>query len=267
MYILDLLPLHLILIYAFIFGICIGSFLNVLSDRLSRDETMMGRSYCEKCKHKLSSKDLIPIFSFLSLKGRCRYCRTKLSYMYLLSEILTGLFFALTSFLYIHLISQQNRVIFLVYLAITACLIVIILADIKFHIIPDEIQIALFILAIMKIVITNFSLLNLGWTVLSGIIVMMPILLLFLGTKGRGMGFGDVKFTFIIGLLLGWAQGLLALYIGFISGALVGTYLIICRKTKMKSRIAFGPFLVLGTYIMLFYGEKLVSVVKQLYGF
>lgn len=259
-------PLSIILGFSFLFGMFIGSFLNVLSDRLPREETILGRSYCEKCQHILSSKDLIPVLSFVFLRGRCRYCKTKLSFYYPLAEIITGLIVALTSYLFITFVSNTNIALFLVYQTIVACFIVIVLADLKFHIIPDEMQIALLIVSVVKIFIMGISWQIIGIYFFSGFVVMLPILLLFLFTQGRGMGFGDVKYAFIMGLLLGWQQGLLALYIGFVTGAAVGTVLIVSQKKKMKSKIAFGPFLVLGTYIMLLYGERIVEQVKLWYG-
>ena len=266
MEILTLLPFPLILVFSFLYGVFIGSFLNVLSDRLPREETILGRSYCESCKHQLSSKDLIPVFSFLALKGKCRYCNVKLSWMYPFSEILAGFFFTLTSYLFITFVSSSLSLL-LVYQAIAACLLVIILADFKYHIIPDEMQIALIILALLKVALTSFTLQAFGYVLLAGVMIMLPILLLFLGTQGRGMGFGDVKFAFVMGMLLGIVQGFIALYIAFVTGALIGTILIILKKTKMKAHIAFGPFLVLGVYLMLFFGQQISAYVKSLYGF
>ena len=95
---------------------------------------------------------------------------------------------------------------------------------------------------------------------------MAPILLLWLVTKGRGMGFGDVKLAFTMGVLLGIKGGLMALYIAFVSGAVTGVILLIGKKKGLKSKIAFGPFLVIGTVIVLFYGGKLMEIFRKIYG-
>ncbi len=250
--------------YLFLFGLFIGSFLNVLSDRLPRDETIMGRSYCEFCKHQLSWKDLIPVVSFLYLKGHCRYCKKKFSSAYPISELFTAVMFILTWYLYTTYVSQ-NLLLGLVYVLITACLIVILLSDIKYHIIPDEINIALILLGLVKIILVGTTIPLFFLHILQSFIVVLPLLLIFIATKGRGMGFGDVKFSFIIGLLVGWFQGLVTLYIAFIGGAIIGIILLIKRKAKMKSRMAFGPFLVIGLYVMLFFSEEILKWIKMIY--
>lgn len=264
---LILFPLPILLLFSFFFGLFFGSFLNVLADRLPREETIMGRSYCEHCNHQLSTNDLIPVFSWMFLRGKCRYCNVHISGVYPLSELITAIIFALTSYLYIQFLPNPNLFGLLLYQGITSCFIVILLADFKYHIIPDEMQIALIILSFLKIIEQGIGWKLIGDYLLGGIVVLVPILLLFLITKGKGMGFGDVKLAFVIGFMLGLWKGLLALYIGFMSGAIIGLILILFRKTHMKSRIAFGPFLILGMYAMLFFSEPIVSFVKNLYGF
>lgn len=250
--------------YLFLCGLFVGSFLNVLSDRLPREETIMGRSYCEFCKHQLSWKDLLPVVSYIYLKGHCRYCKKKFSPAYPLSELFTASTFVLTGYLYTTYVSQ-NLLLGLVYVLISACLITILLSDIKYHIIPDEINIALVILGIIKLIFLGIDFQQFFFHLIESFIVVIPLLLIFFGTKGRGMGFGDVKFAFIIGLFVGWLQGLLTLYIAFIAGACIGIILLIKGKAKMKSRMAFGPFLVCSLYLMMFFGEQIVYWMKVIY--
>ncbi len=96
---------------------------------------------------------------------------------------------------------------------------------------------------------------------------MLLILFLHLVTKGKGMGFGDVKLSFTIGFLLGWRAGFLALYFAFVIGALVGLFLIVLKKKKLRSKIAFGPFLVVGVIIMMFYQDEILKIIQKIYGF
>jgi len=106
-----------------------------------------------------------------------------------------------------------------------------------------------------------------GTPAIHGVIVMLPLLLVFLFTKGRGMGFGDVKFTFILGFILGLWNGLTALYIAFLSGGLFGGVLLLTRKKGMKSKVPFGPFLILGMYLMIFFDNDIMYWIMKAYGF
>lgn len=258
----------LIVVYVFILGLFIGSFLNVLIDRLPREESIMGRSHCEECKHRLAWNDLMPIFSFLSVGGKCRYCKKKFSFFYPFIELFTGMVFLLVSIYVFRLwsISLNSALPILsyvtlaelgVYLFFISTCMVIFFADIKYHIIPDSMQVCFFIAALLFLILgNNFSLLPKIYDhFIAGLAVMLPILLLFLGTKGRGMGFGDVKFAFNMGFLLGILPGFTALYIAFITGGIAGLYLLLSKKKNAKSHVAFGPFLILGTLVVFFFRE------------
>ncbi len=256
----------------FIYGTAIGSFLNVLSDRLPQEESIMGRSHCEKCKHSLAWYDLFPLVSFISLKARCRYCKTKLSFFYPLTELLTGVMFILTwNFIPVNsLISQAATFIYVVkfaYLVITSVLLVIFFADLKFQIIPDSMQVVLLLIAvILRLIAAQFNLNGLFYPLIEGVLVMAPILLLYVLTKGRGMGFGDVKLAFVIGVLFGVKMGWIILYMSFLFGALGGLYLMFFKRRKIKSKIAFGPFIVLAMFIALFFNAQLLSFLHSLWG-
>jgi prepilin signal peptidase PulO-like enzyme (type II secretory pathway) len=255
-------------IFLFIVGTTFGSFFNVLADRLSNERTIGGRSECESCHHILAWYDLVPFFSFLILGARCRYCKTKLSFFYPFSEVVTGLSFSLT-WLYspVNITHSDTTIIIskIVALGIVSCLLVILFADIKYQIIPDPIQLVLLLFSFAWIIVNGAHINIFIEHLVGGFVVMIPLLLIFIFTRGRGMGFGDVKLAFTIGFLLGILNGLLALYIAFISGAIVGVVMIAGRMKKLKSKIAFGPFLVFGIVVMFFYGEKLVDMFKRLY--
>ena len=245
----------------FIFGCALGSFLNVLADRLSHEQSINGRSYCEKCQHTLSATDLIPILSFFILGKRCRYCKQPLSWYYPLSEIITGVAYVLT-WIYAPVSTDIGRII---YVSIVSCLLVIFLADVKYQIIPDEMQIALFICTLLLFLLPGFTWALLAWKILAAVMIMLPILILFLVTKGRGMGFGDVKLALTIGFLHGIKNGLLVLYLAFVSGAVIGLALLLLQKRKLRSKIAFGPFLVFGIVIMLFFPSQILTILDKIY--
>ncbi len=256
----------------FLIGLFFGSFLNVLIDRLPNDESILGRSHCEKCNHTLNWKDLIPLLSFAFLSGRCRYCHTSLSYQYPFLEIFTGIMFAGTFLFTIYHIPFTNgqwsmvngQLLSLVYrLIIVSCLIVIFFADLKYKIIPDEILLVLGATIFVWLIFMSPS--QIIVHLFAGLVSFLFFLSIYLLTKGRGMGFGDVKFAFVIGLLLGFPGTLLALYIAFLTGGLVGIILILWKKKRMKSEVAFGPFLVIGTFLSFFFSPVLIPRILQFF--
>jgi len=251
----------LFLIFLFIFGTAIGSFIKVIADRLPNNEPITGRSHCDLCKKQIADSDLIPVLSYILLRGKCRFCHKKLSLLYPVIEIITGIMFVLT-WNYVPAGDYLHRII---YLGIVSVLIVIFFSDLKYQIIPDSVQLALFVLCLIFIG-DNITLRSFADAVIAALIVAAPILLLFLGTRGRGMGFGDVKLAFNIGLLLGLESGLIALYIAFISGAIFGAGLLLLGRKQLKSKIAFGPFLVIGIILMIFFKNQALDIVKRIYG-
>ena len=252
----------LILFYLFILGLFLGSFFNVLSDRLPQEQSILGRSHCDFCKKNLTVLDLIPVYSFLSLKGRCRYCHKKLSYFYPLVEILTGCLFVIAWITTPIVIPTAVNLLAarIITIGLFSVLLTIFMADVKYHLIPDSLQFVFLVLALCYHLVQAASWLMLGSFIVSGILVMLPILILYLITRGRGMGFGDVKLAFVIGFLLGTIPGWIALYIGFIAGSVVGVALLITKKKKLKSQIAFGPFLIIGIVLSVFYQTEIIRV-------
>ena len=257
------------LFFIFLIGTVIGSFLGVVVDRLPREESIIhGRSHCEFCKKTLRFWDLIPLFSFLFLRGKCRYCQKKLSWFYPLIELTTGILFVLVA-LQLGIQYQElhiNYIVnFLYYLFIVSSLIVIFFTDLKYGIIPFFV---VFPAIIVTFLYLPMSTLNFIPNILAAIGAFLFFLALFLFTRGRGMGFGDVVYVFLMGLLLGFPNIVVGLYIGFVSGAIAAIILVILKRKKMHGdTIAFGPFLVFGTMVMLLWGSTILNLTLTFLGF
>ena len=253
----------------FIFGASIGSFLNVLIDRLPKEEGINGRSRCDFCGKKITWYDLIPVLSFILLGGKCRYCHKKLSLQYPVIELITGVIFVMVFKDGPYLGPSLIRSVLIS--GIMTCLIVIFVSDFKYHLISDYILLALFIFSVL-FHLTDFIWVGIKPTptliqlIVSGLVVAFPIWLIYFISKERAMGLGDVYLLAIMGFLLGWQAGFIALYIAFVTGAIYGLFVMIIKNKKLKSKIAFGPFLVIGTVMMLFWGERILEIVKRLYG-
>ena len=253
----------MILFILFIFGLFVGSFLNVLIDRLPRDESFIkGRSYCESCKTQLKWYDLIPLLSFVTLKGKCRYCRIPLSYYYPIVELTTGIMFAILAlFAFNNLpftIYHLPFISLFYYLFIASCLIVIFFVDLKYGIIPDKITYTAIAVSFAYLLHNTYYIIPFIASALGGFLFFLAI---FLGTRGRGMGFGDVKFAFLIGLIVGYPNIVIAFYSAFLTGAIISVILIILKKKKFKgSTIPFGPFMVIGTFVALFFSKTILKI-------
>jgi len=275
----------------FIFGLAVGSFLNCIIYRLQTDESfLIKRSYCPDCKKTLSWPDLIPLLSFLFLKGKCRYCQRPISLQYPLVELATGIFFIFITFQWLngHLVNWLN---FFYFLFVISVLIVIFVSDLRYYIIPDKVIYpaigVTFIYRLLEIWNQSIKLLvlcsaehpnlfecsGLGFGIfrplinpfLSAALASAFFLAIILISRGRWMGWGDVKLAFFMGLLLGFPNILIALFLAFFFGAIMGIGLIIIGKKTLKSEIPFGPFLVAGTFIALFWGNSLISWYSDLF--
>jgi leader peptidase (prepilin peptidase)/N-methyltransferase len=249
-------PSFVVIALAFICGCFLGSFLCVLIDRLSTGRSFVkGRSYCEHCKKTLQPIDLIPLFSYLFLNGKCRYCHHKIPFRLFYIEFLAGVIVAsLASFLHQGFISPLSAISLC---AILLCFTGIFFADIIYGIIPDAFSIAILLFSFLYLFSINSSMLN---HLLAGLGALAFFLVLFVATKGRGMGFGDVKLSFVLGFLLGFPGIVVALYIAFLTGAVVSLILVIWKKLRFfGGTIPFGPFLIISAIAALFYGDTLLQ--------
>lgn len=259
----------------FIFGAGIGSFLNCLIYRLDKKESFLfGRSVCPICGHKLGFLDLIPVLSFIFLKGKCRYCQKKISWQYPLVEIATGLLFLIFNFKFLALNQSLNfNLLSLIYYWIIACfLIIIFIYDLRYYLIPDKIvYLGIGIIFFYNIFNSYFIIqpaenpfgiqYNSSFIInslLSALLASIFFLIIFLISRGQWMGFGDVELAFLMGLFLGFPKILLALLLSFLIGAIIGIGLVIFKKKELKSEVPFAPFLVIATFIALFWGEEII---------
>lgn len=235
-----------------VLGFFIGSFLNVLIYRLPKNESFLkSRSYCDNCKKTLPWYDLIPLLSFVFLKGGCRFCKKNINYQIPLVEAVTGVLFAA---LYLKF-SDIYDPIFYFNLLVLSGLIVIFFTDLNNEIIPDKILFPLFVLTLF------FSLdQNLLNHIFGGLLSFLFFLVIYLLSKGKAMGFGDVKFASLLGLLFGLPLSILSFYVAFLTGGITSLILILWgKKSLRKDTIPFGPFLSLGGVISIFLGDLLVS--------
>jgi len=280
-------------ILIFISGLFVGSFLNVAADRIPKGvQILTGRSKCDYCGVELKPKDLIPLLSFVIHRGRCSYCKKELSFYYPISEILTGLMFVLVA-AYTNVFHGEDFWVWIgfLYLIVIACFyIVIFLSDIKYKIIPNKFVYAGIIFVLLFIIATtSFSayqsyfylkndpfgkfLLEAGYWSLQmarvlkgfGVTIFFSFLiglffwfLIFL-TKGKGMGGGDVKLGFFIGLVNGFPKNIVGIFLGFLFGAAFSLVLVCLKKKGMKDTIPFGPFLLLGSVVAFVFGQAILN--------
>ena len=253
-------------IFVFLFGLCVGSFLNCFIYRLEQKKKITGRSFCPHCKHTLKWQDLIPVLSFLFLRGKCRYCGKKISTQYPLVEIATGLIFLLilnhSTERFALVLGQNNylQIIVLVFslafwFYVASSLIIIFIYDLKHYLIPDKVLFPAIIITFFYNLFVNFSLI--ANFLIAVVIASGFFLTIFLVSKGKWMGFGDVKLAVLMGLLLGVKNALVALFLAFFLGAVVSIILIILNRKKLKSEIPFGPFLIAGTFLAMFWGQPI----------
>lgn len=245
----------------FLFGTIFGSFYHVVGTRLPQNKSIMHPgSHCDKCLHPLKASDLIPIFSYLFHKGRCRYCRAKLSIMHPVIEISTGLLFAVSY--YSFGISWD----LLLALGIVSLLIIVMVSDLNYFIIPDEVVI-FFAIYFLIVQFFKLDLLFFGCSILSGIFLFgVMYFLMLLGNKmfqKESLGGGDIKLMFLVGIVLGPALGLFDIFVGSVLALPVSLFLYF---KKQENIIPFGPFLILG-FLLLFFMKIDLSTLETLFYF
>ena len=244
-----------------IFGLIVGSFLNVVILRFDAlASAITGRSHCPHCKRNLIWYELIPVLSYIALQGKCRTCKKPISIQYPLVELATGLIFGL---IYLQFGLTNIETYFL--LAIAAILIVIFVYDmVKLEISDWLVLIAAGLWLIYLAITLQFSFASYlpflyGALALGGFLGLMVLI-----SREKWMGAGDIGLGALLGFMIGWPQVLLSSFSAFSLGALVGIILIIFKVSKIKDQLAFAPFLILGFFITLFWGNQILNWYGQL---
>ena len=239
------------LLVVFLTGLMIGSFLNVIIYRLPLNKSIIfPSSHCPNCETKLKYYDLIPILSYISTKGKCKYCGEKISLQYPIVELLTALLFLLT-FLKYGLNAE-----FIIMLIVISSLIIVSFIDLEHQIIPNEITFSLIPLGlVMSVFLNHISFIN----SLLGLVIPVGLLLLIAFIYKKGMGIGDVKLIGMIGVFVGWKYALISIFIGSLLGSIYGIFMMATDKMSRKTRIPFGPFISSGAVIMILWGDFLIN--------
>lgn len=243
-----MLPTILLYLIIFLYGIVIGSFLNVLIYRLPKKENIVTtRSHCMNCGYQLKWYDLVPIFSFLALGGRCRKCKTRISVQYPFIEALNGILYLII------FIRFGMSVDSLLYCLLFSALLTLSVIDFRTYEIPVGINVFILLLGLVRVVAdwSNWSDYLIGFLAVS-----IFLYLIYIVTHGRGIGGGDVKLMAVCGLVLGWKLVVL----GFFLGCIIGS---ICHLIRMKVSdadhvLAMGPYLSVGVMIAALFGNQMI---------
>ncbi len=251
------------LILSFIFGTVVGSFLNVVALRFNTGTTIGGRSKCMSCGKQLTWIELIPVLSFVAQKGMCKKCKSKISWQYPLVEFIAGAIFVLIFFAFPPA-TPLAAFTTVAYILATCLLLVICVYDIKHKIIPDSFVYTFIALAFITLFVGGTS-----WfhgasysSLIAGPLLALPFALLWLISKGKWMGLGDAKLILGIGWLLGLDGGINALILSFWIAAVVsvGWLLVTYKRFKPRTEVPFGPYLILGMYLVLLFGVSVLDV-------
>ena len=260
--------MHIFSVFFFLFGLCIGSFLNVV---VLRHNTGLGisreRSMCFTCGRTIPWYENMPVLSFLLLRGRCSVCGARISLQYPAVELLTGLLF-LSIWLFIGDTTPIAFAKVLYYNTIFSLLIVILVYDIKHKIIPNIFVYSFAFLALFGLIVSSQENTTFLLDILAGPLFFAPFYLLWFFSGGKWIGLGDGKLALGIGWMLGLVYGLSAIVLSFWIGALVGIVLIVFNKLtfgyflhiSMKSEIPFAPFLILSVVIEFFWALDIVGI-------
>ena len=259
-------------------GLCAGSFVNALVYRLRWQEThrkknarysiLRGRSICPKCKHTLSYMDMIPVLSWISLRGKCRYCNKPISPQYPLVEAATAILFVLSYVFWPYGLTGASIIEFILWLAILTGLVALVVYDMKWMILPNKIIFPLYALALSSVLIRyissadyNFLVAAAAGTVVGGGIFYV----LFQVSGGKWIGGGDVKLGFLLGALAGGPlAAFLMIFIASLLGSVFSIPMIIKNQLGGKAKIAFGPFLIFAALITVLTGERIIDIYSNM---
>ncbi len=251
----------------FSLGLIVGSFVGVVIHRLPKSEQFIsGRSRCPDCGHVLKWYDLAPIFSFLILSGRCRYCRNKISWSYPAIEICSGLIVAV-SFLFL---SPLGLAYWLFWVFISELFLILAFIDFRHFILPDSIIIAILISFVCYEIFGGkvagispvFSFGNLA----AALILFLVFFLIWSFSNGKGIGLGDAKLAGLLGLVLGFWNSVFILYLGIIMGVAAGLALILSKRGNLKTKLPFGAFICFSAIISILFNYGIPDKLAVFFG-
>ncbi|PUB12314.1 A24 family peptidase [Paenisporosarcina sp. OV554] len=235
----------------FIYGLIFGSFFNVVGLRVPKNESIVTPpSHCTICDRRLTFKDLVPVFSFVFLKGKCRGCGTKINWIYPVIELTTGVLFA---FAFWEIGSSFELIVAILFISM---LVIITVSDLAYMLIPDKV---LLFFGVLLIIARAFSPLEPWWDSIIGAVGGFGLLLLIAILSKGGMGGGDIKLFAVIGLVLGIIPTLLTLFLAAFIGAIVGVIHLRRSKQGRKTPVPFGPSIALAAIIVYFYGTQMLD--------
>lgn len=245
------------IIVFFLFGLVLGSFFNVVGMRVPKKESIVSPpSHCPNCGTRVKARDLIPVVSYIMLGGKCRHCQAKISALYPLVELAAGVLFAIAPLKF-----GISKELLIALPFFSLCLIVFV-TDIKYMLIPDKILLPF---AVYFLVVRLFIVPAIPWWdafvgALSGFVILFVIAIL---SKG-GMGSGDIKLFFVLGLIVGWKGVLLTLILASFLGAVIGGIGMLLKKISRREPVPFGPFIIVSAIIVYFYGEAMIRAYVNL---
>jgi leader peptidase (prepilin peptidase)/N-methyltransferase len=247
----------IVVVLCTVLGLLIGSFLNVVIWRVPRGESVVAPpSHCPGCDTPIAPRDNVPVLSWLVLRGRCRHCDTPIGARYPAVELLTAAMFALVSARY------SDDAALPAFLSLVAVGVALAAIDLDTHRLPDVLTLPSYPvvgLLLSAAALADGSTERLARAALAGLVLYGAFFVLCIATKGRGMGFGDVKLVGVLGLVLGWLgwrEVLVGVFAAFLLGSLVGLGLIAAGRAGRRTRLPFGPFLVAGTLLALLQGAE-----------
>lgn len=273
-YLFDVLPTSFIVTLAFVFGVIIGSFLNVYIYRFHTGKSLMGSSHCLSCGTPLRFFELFPLVSYLLLWGRCRTCHSYIPSRYFWVELTTGALFVAV------VLTVSNIANLILLLLIVSVLVVIAVYDLYHMIIPDELTLALLVLVLssqLHALIFGMPLSVFAWNIVAALLGSLFLLLLWRFSEGKWIGFGDVKLVIPLALGVGYTSVFSLVVLAFWIGAVIGLLILGVQKLKsrgqphlrflpsrltMKSAVPFAPFLILSYLAITFFGIDVISLLS-----
>lgn len=241
-------------------GIAVGSFLNVVVFRAKENEPVKGRSKCRACLEPVATIDLIPVVSYFALKGRCRKCTSVLEWQYPVIELATGVLFGLffvraaMGIGYPGFVEESEWLLLFARDAIIICfLLIIFVYDFRYSYILDRFSIPAIIIALLLNMALGAPVLSL---LLGALLIGAFFAFQFLVSKGRWVGGGDIRMGLLMGAFLGLQLGVVALFLSYVLGAIIGIFLLVFKHRKPDSHVPFGTFMALAMLVTMVWGQQ-----------